>query len=199
MSFLLYNLHSQRRLSKHFVSHWAWLQKFMAAFCPSVAKTFFCVESHELCSVPGNWERLSNNYASSGSNTNFTGKQSGERKKLKCVRHWEGLRGETKAQEERVWNGGKRGRTRKRERVWETEGRHTPIFSLIFESWDQRRWNTLQNSIKIHPASLKLSIIIQELPHSARPSVCSLLHTHRTGTCTNRHPSQQRKVLLRVT
>lgn len=41
MSFLLHNLRSQKRLSKHFVSHCAWLQKFVAAFCPSVAKTFF--------------------------------------------------------------------------------------------------------------------------------------------------------------
>lgn len=39
----------------------------------------FCAESHELFSAPGNRERLSNNYASSGSNTNFTGRRSEKR------------------------------------------------------------------------------------------------------------------------
>lgn len=80
-----------------------------------------------------------------------------------------GIKWETKAQEEatdgrrelKIGRGVRDGRAKEWE--GEAEGHRARKFSLIFESWDQRRWNTLQNSIKIHPASRKLPVIIQEM------------------------------------
>lgn len=54
------------------------------------------------CSPCQGTERgLSNNYASSGSNTNFTGRQSGERNQQKSARHREGLRERQKPKRKR--------------------------------------------------------------------------------------------------
>lgn len=177
-------------------------KKFIAAFCPSVAS--FCAESHELYSVPTSWERLSNNYASSGSNTNFTGRQSGEEKATEKCETQKGIKRETKAREggseKGVLEWGKegeckmrreaKGRKRGRSRECEAEGHHAWKFSLIFEPWDQRRWNTPQNSIKIQPGSLKLSVIIQETPRTARLSLfalCRIVHTQHTEPHTHDH------------
>lgn len=66
------------------------------------------------------------------------------------------IRRETKTRAERKdWKWEEEG-------AWEAKGHRTRVFSLIFESWDQRRWNTPQNSIKIQPASLTPLVILQE-------------------------------------